>query len=279
MDRTMFFNEIDDWDDAYANIPNIPNGEEFPKQWARKAAAFRSMLSSQNRFGPDHSYGAGARNRYDLFLPGQATQDVLVFVHGGYWMRFDTSDFSHLANGCLENGVAVAMPAYSLCPDAHIRDITRDIGRAIEAVSRRFNGRIYLAGHSAGGHLVTRMVCDDSPLSTEVQVRIRRVMSISGVHDLRPLVRLELNRTLNLDEQEAAAESPVLRVPIPGTELICFVGASERSEFIRQNRLLANIWFGLGARTIAFEQPDRHHMNVIDGLANPGSQMLQMLLE
>ncbi|MEM7464051.1 MAG: alpha/beta hydrolase, partial [Pseudomonadota bacterium] len=100
-----------------------------------------------------------------------------------------------------------------------------------------------------------------------------------GVHDLRPLLQLEINDVLKIESTDAAAESPALNTPLPGTKLICWVGAGERSEFIRQNALLANIWKGLGATTFVVEEPDRHHMNVVDGLADPASAMLQLLLD
>ncbi|MFN4102394.1 MAG: alpha/beta hydrolase, partial [Pararhodobacter sp.] len=62
-----------------------------------------------------------------------------------------------------------------------------------------------------------------------------------------------------------------------GTRLTCWAGASETSEFRRQNALLANIWRGLDAETDCIEEPDRHHFNVVDGLADPRHPMLDAL--
>ncbi len=275
----MYFHKIDDWDDAYANIPNVPDGESYPDRWQATADSFRKSPPANSSIEAGISYGAADRNVYDLFLPQDASGDVMIFIHGGYWMRFDNSYFSHLATGALHNGFAVAMPSYSLCPNVRVRDITTEIAQAIVAVAKRFEGKIHLAGHSAGGHLATRMVCTDSPLPKDVQHRIDGVMSISGVHDLRSLLQLEINEVLKMDKAEAAAESPALHTPLPSTKLICWVGAGERSEFIRQNALLANIWKGLGASTLVVEEPDRHHMNVVDGLADPTSAMLRLLLD
>ena len=103
----------------------------------------------------------------------------------------------------------------------------------------------------------------------QVRSRIAATLSISGLHDLRPLLRTAMNETLHMDAAEAASESPALLEPLPGTRLVCWTGAAERAEFRRQNALLANIWQGLGAATSAVEEPDRHHFNVIDGLADP----------
>jgi arylformamidase len=57
----------------------------------------------------------------------------------------------------------------------------------------------------------------------------------------------------------------------------CWVGAGERSEFIRQNALLANIWKGLGAETAVVEEPDKHHFNVLDGLEDPNHPLVDAL--
>ena len=99
-----------------------------------------------------------------------------------------------------------------------------------------------------------------------------------GLHDLRPLQRTEMNATLFHAAGEAAAESPALLEPVPGTRLTCWVGADERPEFLRQNDLLANIWTGLGAQTRSVREPGRHHFTVIDGLAEAGSPLMQAFL-
>ena len=269
---------IKDWDDAYANMPNVPNGAGYPDLWLERSDAFRNEMKSFGRYEPGIAYGPHARNRMDLFLPSAEAEGLHVFIHGGYWMRFDNSYFSHLALGSLEKGWAVAMPSYPLCPDVAISDITTDMATAVEAAAARIAGPIVISGHSAGGHLATRMICSDTRLAPATLSRIHRVMSISGVHDLRPLLNLELNTTLHLDAASAAAESPALHLPAAKTELVCWVGAGERSEFIRQNALLANIWTGLGTVALCVEQPDRHHFNVIDGLCDAGSSMMKLLL-
>jgi acetyl esterase/lipase len=170
------------------------------------------------------------------------------------------------------------VPAYSLCPDVRIADITREVAQAIVLAAARIPGPIRLVGHSAGGHLVTRMVSSTSPLPEEVGRRVAHTVSISGVHDLRPLMRIALNATLRLDADEARRESPALLEPLPGTRLTCWVGSSERAEFVRQNALLASIWKGLGAATTTVEEPDRHHFDVVDGLADPEHPLTRTLL-
>ncbi|GIL01416.1 MAG: esterase [Alphaproteobacteria bacterium] len=275
----MIWNIIKDWDDAYANMPNIPGGEAWPESWARDAAGFRQAIAADGRMEAGIAYGPGERNTFDLFLPQGRPRGLFVFVHGGYWMRFDPSFFSHFAAGPLARGLAVAMPRYSLCPQVRVSDITAEVGRAIAAAAARVDGPVVLAGHSAGGHLVARMVTRTSPLPAPLLERVRTTVSISGVHDLRPLLRLQLNETFRLDHAEAAAESPALLEPAGAGRLICWVGAGERSEFVRQNALLANIWRGLDLVTACVEEPDRHHFNVIDGLRQPDSPLTRAAVD
>ena len=78
--------------------------------------------------------------------------------------------------------------------------------------------------------------------------------------------------------REARGESPALLEPIFGTRLVAWVGADERPEFVRQNALLANVWTGLGAETQAVVEENRHHFNVIEGLEDSGSAMVQTWL-
>jgi hypothetical protein len=70
----------------------------------------------------------------------------------------------------------------------------------------------------------------------------------------------------------------VLQQPIPNTRLTAWVGANERSEFLRQNRLLADMWHGLGANTQIIEEPDKHHFSVINGLEDQNSILMKTIL-
>ena len=90
------YRRIPDWEDAYANSVNIARGDEWPPAWVEPAKAYaRGCRARTARL--DLAYGEGARNRFDLFLPEQTPRGLVVFVHGGYWVRFDKSYWSHLA--------------------------------------------------------------------------------------------------------------------------------------------------------------------------------------
>ncbi|WP_271898742.1 alpha/beta hydrolase [Candidatus Phyllobacterium onerii] len=268
-----------DWDDAYSNFAYIPGGFEYPARWLAEAAHFREEMQEKGLFKADLGYGPHSRNRLDLFMPWGDLKGLAVFVHGGYWMEdFDKSAWSHLAKGPITHGFAVAVPSYALCPEVRVSDITVQVGLAITRAANEVSGPIHLTGHSAGGHLVARMVTVTSPLNQAIRHRIRKTVPISAIADMRPLMKTEMNDTLHLDAVEARLESPALLEPQEGIDVTAWVGAAERPEFLRQNALLANVWSGFDCRADAVEEPGKHHANVIEGLTEPDHPLTRTLL-
>ncbi|MBE9636056.1 alpha/beta hydrolase [Salipiger mangrovisoli] len=254
-----------DLSDAYANAAHIPGAADFPPRWSAAAEAFRTELAEEGRFR-SLAYGSGAREALDLFLPEGEATGLVVFVHGGYWLRFDRSVWSHFAAGALAAGWAVAMPSYDLCPDVRISEITRQVAAALCRAAAEIAGPIRLTGHSAGGHLVARMLAPGL-LPEQVASRITGVVPISPLSDLRPLMQTEMNAGLKLDEAEALAESPI-RQPAPRVPVTVWVGGDERPVFLDQARWLGEAW---GCDVVI--DAGLHHFDVIDGLAEAGSPL------
>lgn len=249
-----------DPDRDYANGAFIPDGADYPPRWAVTAAAFRKLW--RDRTDLDLAYGSGPRQRLDLFHPEGPARGVVVFVHGGYWHLFDKSHWSHLAAGPLARGFAVAIPGYTLAPEARLAGITVEIARACWFVGTRVAGPMVVTGHSAGGHLAARMGCAD------LAVPVARVVPISPLAELGPLMATGMNATLNIDADEAAAESPARQAPRQGVSAHVWVGAAERPAFLWQARVLAEEW---GCPWTP--DPGRHHFDVIEGLADPASAL------
>ena len=254
-----------DPDRDYANGDFIPGAADYPPRWTRAAAAFRKSLGRRAEL--DLAYGTSPREELDLFLPEGTPKGVVVFVHGGYWHLFSKAHWSHLAAGPLARGYAVAMPSYTLAPAARIGEMTDEIARACWFVGTRVPGPMVVTGHSAGGQLAARMGCAD------IAVPVARVVPISPLAELGPLIATGMNRTLKIDEAEAAAESPARHALRDGVTAHVWVGAEERPTFLMQARVLAEEW----ACPWTVEL-DRHHLSVLDGLADPDSPLCEVLL-
>ena len=99
---------IHDWDDAFANMAYIPDSESLPQIWTDNAAAYRT---SDVKIEQDIPYGDHPRERFDLIWPDETPKGLVIFVHGGYWMRLDKTYWSHLAEGARAKGWAICMPS------------------------------------------------------------------------------------------------------------------------------------------------------------------------
>ncbi len=266
-----------DWTAEFDNRKAVPQSEMMISEWGKRAAQFRSSSDAFCENYLDLRYGKRARNLLDLFVPMGTPKGTVIFIHGGYWRMLDKSYSSHLATGPLAHGWAVAIPSYTLTPEVRIKDISREIAAAIEHVAGKTDGPLRLIGHSAGGHLVARMLCADNLLSTETFARIEHTVAVSGLFDLENLQYAAMNADLQLDLQEVKDESPGLLGPRKTARITCFVGADEKPEFLRQNGLLS-AWQEKGAEVNAVTDTGKNHFTVIEPLSDPNSLLISTLL-
>ena len=257
----------------FVNVDFIPDGAAYPDRWEEDARAWREREAAIGRARLNVAYGPGARQKLDLFHPAGKAEGLVVFVHGGYWLRFNRDVWSHFSEGLTARGWAVAMPSYTLAPEARVSAMTLEIARAVECAGALVRGPIRLAGHSAGGHLVARMGCRDIALDPDIRDRLAHILPLSPVTDLRPLLEVAMNETLRLDAGEARAESPVLH-PAPEVPVTVWVGAEERPVFLDHAIMLAEAW-----NAPLRIDPGRHHFDLLDGLRDPASPMVASILK
>lgn len=250
-----------DMDDRFANGAYIADGASYPDKWAGLAVAFRDQVKCDL----DVPYGDTARQVMDIFYPAQPPKGLVIFVHGGYWLAFDKSYWSHLAAGALAHGYAVAIPSYDLCPSVGIPDIMGQIIKAARFAAGRVVGPLRFAGHSAGGQLVAMLA------GLDWDRRLKRVLPISPIADLEPLLQTKMNADFKLDLGVARAQSPV-HMPPPDVPVTVWVGADERPVFVEQAGALAAAW---GCDVV--QAIGAHHFNVIAPLADPESAICKAL--
>jgi len=239
----------------------FPDYEKFFADWRARSAAARARLDCEL----DVAYGPKPRQKFDLFCARESHAPLLVFIHGGYWRAMDKSDFSFLAEPLVSLGVSVAMPSYSLCPDATIDEIVEDVRVAFTQLAARAD-RIHVCGWSAGAHLAAMLVAGGAP-------NIRSVLALSGIYDMRPLKHVSMNEDLRLDEAGAARNSPLLLKPKTQTRIAVAAGALETPALRKQSRDFAEAW-QLGAQEIA----GVHHYAIVSELGDERSALFATLL-
>ncbi len=134
------------------------------------------------------------KHQLDLYLPkDQKAFPVFVFIHGGFWSFGDRAYYRSLGNCFAAAGIAVVIPSYRLMPahshPAQIEDVAAAFAWTAHNIAR-YGGdpaRIYVGGHSAGGHLAALLALDPHYLQAHglSPASIRGVASISGVYDVR----------------------------------------------------------------------------------------------
>jgi len=257
-----------DYEVEYNNRARVPENPATIAGWSRDAAAYREAHQPQTI-----AYGPGARNRIDLFS-GNSEGAIVVFIHGGYWQALDGSFFSHLAAGLNAHGVDVAVPSYDLCPAVSIADIVDEMRAAVRELAK-LKRPLVVSGHSAGGHLAACMLATDwraIDVSLPADL-VTAAYAISGLFDLRPLVKTSINTALKLDDASARAVSPLFwPSPSRGT-LDAVVGGNESAEYFRQSHSIVDAWSAAGIATQFGTIADANHFTAIAPLADPKSPM------
>ncbi len=270
-----------DYEAEYNNRARVPEHPEIFARWARDAEFFRVDMLKSGRAELGGFYGDEPRQYFDLFLPEAGESAPLaIFVHGGWWRSLDPSMYSHVARGPNARGVAVAVIGYDLCPNVSIAEIITQIRRACVFFWERFGRRMFIYGHSAGGHLAAAMVATDWPslYPKAPPDLVPAGYSVSGVFDLAPLIATSVNQDLQLDAAEARKVSPVFWSVAPGRVFDAVVGGLESGEFKRQSRLITDTWQGK-AQTRYEEIAGTNHFTVVEALADSNSAMTARVAE
>jgi arylformamidase len=267
---------------GYNNRAAVPDHPRWLAHFIEASAEARAVLAPKR----DLRYGPGPKETLDLFLPPGRPRGTFVFLHGGYWRALDKGDFSFVANPFIAQGFAVAVANYDLCPDVSIGAIVDECRRAVAWVIRdgaahgATPDRVVVGGHSAGGHLAAMLFTSDWTAWGLSRDPIAGGVSLSGVHDLAPMVQFSFNTDFRLDEAEAARQSPALRTPRSTAPLVLAAGADETSEFVRQTRILWDAW--PRNRPVGASAPmliaGRNHFSVVVDFADPGSELTRATL-
>jgi alpha-beta hydrolase superfamily lysophospholipase len=160
----------------------------------------------------------------DLFLPrGLKDYPVVVLVHGGAWMTGDNRAcglYTSVGEFLASRGIGAVLPNYRLSPrikhPSHVRDIARAFAWSHAHIAEHGGSpeRMFLVGHSAGGHLVSLLTTDERYLKAEglSTANIRGTVALSGIYRI-PEGDLEF--TLNGEGRIRSASSSSCRFGRP----------------------------------------------------------------
>jgi len=267
---------------GYNNRAAVPDHPQQLAEYAERSKAAVAALRPKL----DLRYGPNPQETLDLFLPAGTPRGTLAFIHGGYWRALDKAEFSFVAAPFVAQGYAVAVVNYDLCPSVTIATIVDECRRSLLWLAHEASRHgvpaapLVVSGHSAGGHLVAMLFATDWGAHGLAAPPFVAGVTLSGVHDLEPLVLSTMNADLRLDAAEARRMSPVHYAATTRAPLYAAVGADETSEFLRQSQLICDAWPANrpAGMTAARFIPNRNHFTVVLDYADPASELTRATL-
>ncbi|MGO1119515.1 alpha/beta hydrolase [Rhodovibrionaceae bacterium A322] len=258
-----------------------PEHPEIFARWTADSAATRAAAGPNDRF--DLSYGPDPRHRLDYFDAGDNTP-LLIFIHGGYWQALSKDDFSAWAPAFVKEGVSVAMISYRLCPQVTIPEIVDDVQAAVgwiynEKALAFDRSRIFVSGHSAGGHLTAMALLTDWTALGLPEDLLKGGCCISGLYDLEPLSYCYQQDVLNITPQAIASASPQRLPQTKPLPMILTVGETEPEEFRDQQRDFADLRQQANFPIRIVDLPARHHFSAMDALCEEGHPLYKAVLD
>jgi len=267
-------------DAQYNNRALVPEHVDLYAAWQPMCAEVFTDFPNER----DAAYGTSARETMDIILPkGDGPFPVLLYIHGGYWMSRTKTDQTFLARAYADAGVAFALVEYDLIPDVRMADIVRQCRAAVRWMWTNGQSlgidpkRIFVSGHSAGGHLTGVLAGTDWSSQALPPNVVKGGVALSGIYDLAPIQRTYMQETLALTDQEVADFSPQFYETAPTMPLIVAPGGAESDAFRHQSANLVNTWNAMGngkGANCAYLEPDGcNHFTILADFADPDSAL------
>ena len=275
----MSFTSDPEIDKAYAPSRALPEGvfqAHLDVYRDRSAAVYASLPHRR-----DLCYDAVSGQCLDLFpAPGPGLKPAFVFIHGGYWRMLSKNESVYMAPAFTALGISLVAPDYALAPATSLEEIVRQVRASIAWLVRHGAehgidpARIFVGGHSAGGHLTAALVAsgwrEAFGLPEDV---IKGAMPVSGVFDLEPISRSFVNEWMGLDLARAEALSPIHHLPAAPCRMVVAWGGDETSGFHDQSHAWLAAWRGAGFAAAELVMPGRHHFDIVLDWCDPDSAM------
>ena len=173
--------------------PQAPLAVAAANQYSDTTLAWARELDPSLIIARNVAYGTDAAHHYDVFgRPSTTLQPAVVFFHGGGWTHGYKEWSAFMAEPLARLGLRLVTPDYRLAPEHRLPAAYEDGLAALRHLSIHAQDygidpqRLYLSGHSAGGHLalLTALRRADARAAGISEHAIRACLPISGIHEL-----------------------------------------------------------------------------------------------
>jgi len=270
-------------------------------QFAAAFRAGRKFYQSYPHIAKDIAYGDRPRQRLDVYWPPDAEGKrlpVLIFVHGGSWNWGDKTLYPLVGARFTARGFVVVVVNYSLYPDAAFPTFVEDAAAAIAWTTRRIDAyhgdpdRLFVAGHSAGGHILSLVVLDDQYLAAHGLTRdaLRGFIAISAPTDLTALQKhleahphvasVEDLRAVMGGPDRLAQADPIRHARSQTPPILMLHGVDDQTVPIAIAREFASALRAAGAQ-VALREYDRtdHFSILLDGVRDDPARPARLIVD
>jgi arylformamidase len=261
-------------DAAYDQIKYAPNLPQIVKRYATNSDAVRARLGAPKRY----AYGPTPIEALDVYATKRANAPVNIFIHGGAWRGGLAKDSGYPAEPFVHAGAHYVVPDFINVTEANgsLIPMAEQVRRAVAWVhrnARSFGGdpdRIYVSGHSSGGHLAGVVLVTDWGKDFNLPVdTVKGVLCCSGMFDLKPVrlsARSSYVRFTDEIEEALSSQRHLDRLNAP---VIVAYGTLETPEFQRQSRDFAAAVKAAGKPVRLLVAEGYNHFEIPETLANP----------
>ena len=273
-------------DAAYDQAAYEPNIDQMRRRWASNSARTRARIGEPLR----RAYGAAEVEGLDIFRAAAGGAPVFVFIHGGAWRAGTASQYSAPAEMFVRAGVHYVVPDFSWVQDrgGDLLPIADQICRSVAWVYKNaasFGGdpaRVFLGGHSSGGHMAAVALTADWPGEYGVPAGIvKGGMCSSGMYELAPVRLSHRSSYVKFTDVTVERLSPMRHLDRLSAPLIVSYGTYETPEFIRQARDFAAAVRDAGKPVELLVGENFCHMETPETLGSPygllGAAVLKMM--
>ena len=261
-------------DAAYDQSVWAPNQQQVTGRYATNSDLTRARLGAPRRV----AYGPTEIEKLDIYSPKRGNAPVMVFIHGGAWRGGRSKDYAFLAENFVRAGAHFVVVDFAWAQDVggSLFAMADQVRRAVAWCHRNaasFGGdtnRLYVSGHSSGGHLAGVVAVTDWQRDFGLPPdAVKGTVCVSGIYDLQPVRLSSRSGYVKFTDDMVQALSTMRYIERIRAPMVVAYGKLESPEFQRQNREFAEALQAAGRPVLLVVGEGYNHFELIETLASP----------